>query len=314
MKNLNLISLSLFLVLGSIGLQAQYYTFSHLNEAYESIQNPDFSITDSTAIDTSSAMVTVFYTNPNIMAFGETLTGLMQAGPDGSLVALGTEYDFIFDPFFTDLRARGDSEFRATEAIQGNDTIFEMEWYHLGLEGAPPTDFVTIKARFYITQELIEFHFGESQVQPDHEYPFGPFCGLFHATQGFGSYIEVMALTGDPAEPDVNFTTGTLSTIPPEGTLYRFSGPQVTSLSDSEIEYLRVKIYPNPSNGTFSLESVKTLDEVRVFNNNGQEVYSQVGIGSNRLQLSLDLSPGNYTVMSTFTEGGLPSTKSMIIK
>lgn len=310
------LKLSITIILFAVTkLQAQYYTFNQSSQTYQSIANPQFSITDSATIDTNAAMITVNYNSLQPMAFGEHLSGLMQAGPDGSLVAIGINSDFIFDPFFTGLRALGTSEFRATELIQGNDTIFEMEWFEFGIQGAPNTHFITMKARFYLTKELIEFYFGSSHLGFSTNFSFGPYSGLFHATKGFGSYKEVMILTGNPVNPIINTTsTGVLSTFPPSGTVYRFTGPQVTSLSERKIKGLALNLFPNPTNGTINIDSKKKIAKVMVYNNLGQEVYSLEDINSNQVVINLNLAEGYYSVLTTFTNGTLPSSKQLIIK
>ena len=92
--------LTLFISISLSGsLHAQYYEFSQHQKAYQPLLNPDFSVTDSAYLDTNNAIIHKTFPLGDFMAFGEVVTGIVEVGRPGYVVALGDVSDFVFDPF-----------------------------------------------------------------------------------------------------------------------------------------------------------------------------------------------------------------------
>ena len=288
---------------------AQYYTFTQESTPYTPITNADFTVSDSAYINNNVAIMHSTYPNLLFTAFGERLTGTLEAGINGYVVAQGDDYDFVFDPFFTELRSDGTSKFQAREIKVGVDSVLEMEWVDFRVEGHPDTDYINMIARMNLTSEIIEFHYGPSSfsITPT----FTPSTTLLHMTKGFVSPIESLWLTGDPLSPTITNSFGSLNEFPPNGTLYRFTGKRIsTGITDKNLNKEAISIFPNPVNDQLTIDTDnRLLENITITDVSGNVNRFQENLQTiQKVDVSY-LSPGVYFIKSQFTDGAQQITK-----
>ena len=94
---------------------------------------------------------------------------------------------------------------------------------------------------------------------------------------------------------------------------YNFTIGSPLSVNDLS-ESMRVAIYPNPTEGSFTIEG-KNMDEskVRLINNLGQEISINPIFNKESVVInSLDLAVGIYSVILTKEEGTV--TKKLVVR
>ena len=89
---------------------------------------------------------------------------------------------------------------------------------------------------------------------------------------------------------------------------------QVESGVSNIEEVVDVIIYPNPSQGNFSITVPKTMENatIHVFDNKGRQVYENVATGSGTFDINAKLEAGVYLVKLTAEKANL--TKKLIVK
>jgi hypothetical protein len=99
--------------------------------------------------------------------------------------------------------------------------------------------------------------------------------------------------------------------------------PRLANTEEAEEEYddeeiaieesIEITLYPNPSDGIFTLESNNAIDEVQVYNSNGSLIRSIQGVGDYSLQLNISDNPtGLYIVR--IKAGNEYFTKKLLVK
>ncbi len=81
-----------------------------------------------------------------------------------------------------------------------------------------------------------------------------------------------------------------------------------------DIQGLELRVYPNPANYMVFIETGEgAIDQVQVFNIQGQMVLDQAGEASGRVQLNVStLSPGMYVIQ--VSSGNTVSTQKLQIQ
>ena len=304
------LSLLIFVLFCHVG-RSQYYHFEMQTATYESIANPDFMVSDSAAIDTVTAIMHSVFPNLNVQAFGDKITGIIESGKSGYIAALGDSADFIFDPFFSSLRSNGQSVFQSSEALIGSDSVLIMEWKNFGLENHPNSDFITFKAHLYLTTEIIEFHYGPSNLTVP-GFAVGPFVTLIHADKGFGSYKEQMWLTGDPANPNISSQIGYLSDFPTNGTIYRFVGQSALNVEHIESKSIMLEVYPNPVSDVLFIRSDEQINSVELIDSFGRSIHHS-SEPSNQVNIDIkQFAAGMITIVVKFKDGSTKQQQVVI--
>jgi hypothetical protein len=275
-------------ILGGKLSSAQYYTFSNEMVSYEPIVNPDIVLDDSAYINQNLGLLHFTFPTIYFTAFGKPITDVLEVGRNGYIAALGENNDFIFDPFSTTLRSDGNSKFHASEIKIGTDSVLEVEWVNFRIEDHPDTDYINMKARIYINSEIIEFYYGPSVITAVPAFPSGTFTTLLLTTKGFGTNVQSIWVKGNPQNPIVNSSPGSLTGFPQEGTMYRFTGKRiVTGVNEHQTGTL-LTVYPNPALQTLQVDGPEnTAGTISITDLSGKVVFEQ---RSNSLKQTLDLS------------------------
>ncbi|MDR9487412.1 T9SS type A sorting domain-containing protein [Salibacter sp.] len=110
--------------------------------------------------------------------------------------------------------------------------------------------------------------------------------------------------------PDDNYTFRVRS-IGENGCLSNFSNSVFVSGREKIEENKIINIYPNPNDGTFSIENNANVDKIEVYDATGKMVYS-LKINGQKQKISTNLSPGIYFVVSKNTNNTASKSKLII--
>ena len=280
-------SLILFLFLTSnVLLDSQTYELSVGQDVYKPLEK-SISLTNNQVWDDPDYNVPIGF---NFTFFDDVIDRLYSNESD---VILFTEpestYDYVpfsaFLPFFADLIdlgfSSGESLSNISYLVEGEEgsRICIIEWsnagfYETSYNGAG-SDFVNFQLWLHEDGDLIEVHFGDSEITDF----FGVFDGggpTLGIVAGFDNntsqFDEFLVLDGDPASPTLVsiennassyfYEEYILDAMPESGTIYRFNR---NSVSTNEIKELSTHFYiqPNLVRNTVSLRTQLSLHSVK---------------------------------------------------
>jgi hypothetical protein len=179
--------------------------------------------------------------------FDKSMPQILTIGKNGYIVATGTNNSFAFDPFITDIVARGTaSRISAQVETTATDTIIKIEWRNVGINGHPAGDSLNFQAWLYKNEQQIEFHYGPSSFTYTSAATL-PFVNISLLSPDFMQNYESHTITGSastPLDDPDPATTDTLSGDIPNGTIFRFrkAALAVVHLTPGP----DLSVYPNP--------------------------------------------------------------------
>src|SRR3954470_9307536 len=206
---------------------------------------------------------------------------------------------YSFDNEMKDANGRATISYAVTGAtpnrimkIQTKDTNFENDDAHLHS--------ANVQLGLYETSNIIEMHYGPFSIVNANTFPIsncaGPTVGLLK------DQTTYVTLSGNASNPTASNTVPSLCIVdaPPADKVYRFT-PVSSGINELD-NSIPVTIYPNPSNGTFTITSEsnsysnsKTILSVK--NALGQELYrSTVSLGGAGQIIQTNLQAGMYFV------------------
>jgi hypothetical protein len=100
------------------------------------------------------------------------------------------------------------------------------------------------------------------------------------------------------------------------GTIFKFSIPSPAGISNTKKATSNIKIYPNPSNGKFTIHSSGGGQlTVEVYNTLGANIYSTSGNGQSTFSMDLGNQPAGIYLYRILTEtGSLVNQGKLIIQ
>lgn len=337
--------LSLAALLFTLAAGAQFnYTFSYGNQPYVPVMS-----------GAATPLVTAPWNNIDISLnppFAFQLNGAPAAVP--ALVAdnlLAADYsasstDYLF---FTvaDLVDQGMSTGTLmspiVQAVSGTtpNRVLTIEYQAAGFNGDPNTagsnpDYTNIQIRVYETTNVIEFHYGASQVNGYNTYFDGLInsIGLLNSFNiNTGSVQDIYFLKGDPNAPTmdstddfIGFVTGSgLTGWPAEGTYYRFTptGADTTGTDTTGTDTTttrvpvapagpRFTVFPTPAGNQVTIGLPGAAADAALLDMQGRVVRKQrLAHGENEVPLS-NVPAGIYLLRVTDAEG--TATKRLVIR
>jgi hypothetical protein len=307
-KNLLLVKL----LLCSIILNAQDYTFSLSNSTYSELSNP-IVLTDPNEPWDDPELFIPF--NFPFTFFGNTVNGFYTAfGLGSELYTTNNELEDnspLLTPLLTDIIDRGFLEGTSVSSISyevtGNsgNRILKLQWKNVGLyddltENSISTDFLNYQVWFYETSNVIEMHYGECFISNLDFYLLN--VALIKKV-GLQSFLieDIHYLTGLANNPNFvvssdfeTFMDNTIIGLPSANTVYVFS-PISSPLNMESTDLLsHIQVYPNPSSDNITIVSDFEIEKIVIRDIMGKVIMTNNG---NQKIVSLKLLPsGNYSV------------------
>jgi hypothetical protein len=141
-------------------------------------------------------------------------------------------------------------------------------------------DYINIQIRLYENSGNIEFHIGPYIMNEDPDEVFdvfsGPFVGIMSMVQNNigGSLGEVVSISGDINDPIISNNPFVFMDWPiPENTVFKFSNLS-TSNNNIDNSNKTLKIFPNPVNDRVTIKTTLSINQIRIYNTVGQQVFS----------------------------------------
>lgn len=331
------ISTILLLLLFVIAKSQNEYSFSVYNNPYEDIENGT-SITNDLIWYDFSAQIPIGF---NFELFGESISELYihqnVAAPNILTPAenyVGT-HPFIIpfgasivdramdDSFSNENEPGGQSNISYIVDGEMGSRIFKMEYNNIGFEediwqNGSSIDFVNFQLWFYEDSNVIEIHFGSSNItnfDVDFQEFGGPFIWLIPALsldedgEG-GPNSAIYSLIGNAQNPELIYGNelNSLTGMPQNGTVYRFN-PQSMNVSDV-LSQDGIKVYPNPTTNHININTDIIINQVVIVDSSGK-IVETIQNPSNVINLST-LKAGIYYI--TITYDGTQQTHKVIKK
>ncbi|MFC4635477.1 T9SS type A sorting domain-containing protein [Dokdonia ponticola] len=288
-----IITLVLLLVICNLNAQIDY-ELTVLNETYENLENAT-SLNNGELWDDPSFNVPIgfdFQLGPNefntLFFSDDALGGLLTTIANIDAASFGgfalVAQDIIDRGFNT-----GTSLSPLSFKLEGEvgSQILKIEWNNVGFfDESSLQDFMNFQLWLYEEGNVIEYRYGPSEIND----PTSSFEGLdgiqvilfpLLPAGGQGPLEEdAYILSGDPVNPEfitisteqdfIDAELTSLTGVPPNGTVYRFSS-ETLSIDDTDI-VLDLNIYPNPTNDVFKIESKMIDYTLEVYNTSGKRV------------------------------------------
>lgn len=265
----------ILLLLLSLSIQAQNYTFSNLTGTYSDL-------TGTTSISNGE-----IWDDPEydlVLPFSFTINGNTNSNfkvYDSYIVqqTTGTIFQAVAS-FATDLIDRGDGGSTSLspisykiDGVTGN-RIAKIEFKNCGsFNDNSLAMFVNFQIWLYEGTNIIEYRYGPSLVTDSVSF-YGGDSGAIIGISGVDindNFSNAHFLTGQASNPTLATTDVTITGTPAPNTVYRFTP---TTLNTTEISSSSVTLYPNPFNDYVVIEGLKSNFSYDIYNVSGKLIQS----------------------------------------
>src|SRR3989304_4123078 len=300
--------------------QTPYYSFSQYTSTYANLTSP-ISLNNGNLWDFS--IPTAYYplnVSPllsNFPVFGDYNYELRLCGGTAQFYNSGSQQIYYmngFGLFYPDgMKDKGTSTSLSPISYQVSGTtpnrILKIEWKNAG-PAAASADFINVQLWLYETSNIIEVHYGSSSITNACTTQLS--VGIGHTYVPNSNMIEDDFLENGPSNPILSMNANAFYGIPTNGTVYKFT-VAAAGVAEINLDDL-ISVYPNPSNGKFTLSSEITKGEISVYNVEGEKVYSSTIQPSNHSTIDLSSHPNGIYFINIKTENGIANKKLIINK
>ena len=269
---------------------ANYYDFSHYTMPYEEI-NEGILIDSGAPWESNTTSISV---DINFSFFGHSLDNITIDKNSESKHGLKDTHPNIDDGGYTNCiiphsyRIKDNSEASASVSISpisykiiglGSDSILIIQWGNIGIQDS---DYSSLNYQIWLYQnsDIIEFHYGPSQITNEYSIEFNSITGLTEYTEGLTQTINSYSLAGETSEPELHTQTlffngtitgsiGTLNNYPEEGQVYRFAPYYSVGLEEN---LSSTSIYPNPTSDILNIKNENLIKELVITDISGKEI------------------------------------------
>lgn len=200
-------------------------------------------------------------------------------------------HHYFFDPLamvtLKDVGEEGNTTIRYHVSGVAGQQVFTIEYKDVRLKGDTAL-FANFQTRLYESSGVLEFHMGPHNIPAGGTHlTLGPYSGIYHVKSVDQpiDFEEGINLVGDPQHPDVKefsgtglpYLTYTLNAVPKEGTVYRYTPTNHTSIaraSNTDVTWKYDALHKR-----LSLASLGN-SPLRLFNTGGQLCYSGSATGN----------------------------------
>jgi hypothetical protein len=244
------------------------------------------------------------YTKINVISGG----GITFSGEDEKQLYI---YHTVFGGYM--LQSKGDTVAKSSICyeIVGPEKkhILKIQWANAGFvqwyTTSDTADFANFQIWLYEEDYHIEIHFGENFTDPGtYGYPDGtsdsdPGTGIMFLFNDCSSMLCISGTADNPSYDFLNFCSPNQRFIdgtPSSGIIYNITTDYVsTEIKKEAIHPLTV--YPNPIESEFFVNNDKVIDQIRIYNINGEIIYFQRNTGQTQLRIQLgNIKSGLYLI------------------
>lgn len=269
----------ILLLLLSLSIQAQNYTFSNLTGTYSNLTGTTSISNGEIWDDPEYDLVLPFQfiingvSNSNFKVYDSTIV-LQTGGPIYQVIA----------PLGNDLIDRGDGGTTSLSPISYKidgavgSRIAKIEFQNCGsFDDTTLAMFVNFQIWMYEGSNIIELRYGPSSVTNDNIF-YGTDSGAIIGLAGADvddNLSNTHLLTGPASSPTLSTSNSFVNVTgtPPANTIYRFTP---TTLNNSEISSSLVTLYPNPFNDHVVIEGLKSNFSYDIYNVSGKLIQSNL--------------------------------------
>lgn len=287
----------ILLLLLSLSIQAQNYTFSNLTGTYSNLTGTTSLSNGEIWDDPEYDLVLPFQfvingvSNSNFKVYDSTIT-LQTGGPIYQVIA----------PLANDLIDRGDGGPTSLSPISYKidgavgSRIAKIEFQNCGsFDDTTLAMFVNFQIWMYEGSNIIELRYGPSSVTNDNIF-YGTDSGAIIGLAGADvddNLSNTHLLTGLASSPTLSTDNSFVNVTgtPPANTIYRFTP---TSLNNSEINSSLVTLYPNPFNDYVVIEGLKSNFSYDIYNVSGKLIQSNQDATSGTIVDTKSFESGIY--------------------
>lgn len=290
------------------GQRSFSYDLETLNAGYQELQAPFVSLNEGEIWDDPNYVIDIPF---DFEFSGKKLVRLVTAGLGGALVGyyedpLDPEVVYL-SPFDVDLMDRGNlgtvslSPIRMKQDVIGGNQVLIVEWQNAGFynewdELGTMDMFVNFQARFFEGTNVIEFHFGTSDITNPaliYEGESGAYIGFANFNLESGDVSDFHLLEGPAANPTLTSEDATITGTPPSGTIYRFTPTDPSSIQENNA--LGLTLWPNPATDLLLLHTEgRMVEQATIFSVAGQPLWTAQHLAGDPLIPVAHLAPGTY--------------------
>ncbi|MEX1191950.1 MAG: T9SS type A sorting domain-containing protein [Brumimicrobium sp.] len=301
MKTINYYLALPLIFLANLG-SAQNYDVNYYTDTYESLTNYD----------------TVDESDPEVDGLGSELYGEIPIGFDFEIegetfdslkvsesgyikfISFNTDiaYISIFDCDLEDFNNSPSNSpiVYSTTGTPGN-RIFKCEYIKKGfVNDSEKNDYVNFQVWLYENCNEFEARIGDMAIEASETDLF--YGGNPAPIIGYGNYelSQYYGISGNYNSPQLDWSSTTLSSVPPNGTVYNFTNC-TAGIKESTSESFSVS--PNPTSGKILINygNLTNIESIEVMNSQGQVVRSMDQLEFSHLEIDLsDLDNGLYMI------------------
>ena len=298
---LAILILFVFQLLNS-SLYGQEYSFTYTNAVYQELDNPEMLTTDFELLELRLAFNGDIGSDFDIQVFNKNIDqDSLIIGVDGFLVVGTTNSKHLvaIDPFFVrDLSSidNTSSISHKIEKVNGLN-VYKVQWKNVQ-SSEFPGKFLNFQIWVEERSQNVTFSYGPTNISSTSTSVDGIQIGVFLIETASNTLEELLVVQGNPAAPTGSSQYSKIYEVPQEGMHYHFTNKTYTAINRNFDQEELLQVYPNPTQGEFTIEGLNDGDVVSIFDNLGSLILKKEVDSTFQIAFSLDngISKGVYFI------------------